>query len=92
MHTVHLPWKCVMNFLKDTEGKSFTFVYVNICTLIYLISKCPLASQRITSFQHFALGIVTINAHRLKILCRLLDMKVTETWPWIIKPFEKAYC
>lgn len=92
MRTVHLPWKYVMNFLEDTEGKLFTFVYVNRCTLIYLISKCPLASQRITSFQHFALGIVTINAHRLKILCRLLDMKVTETWPWIIKPFEKAYC
>ena len=80
-----------MSFLKYTEGKLFTFIYVNICILIYLISKCPLASHRITSFQHFALGIVTINAHRLKILCRLLDMKVTETWLWIIKPFEKAY-
>ena len=80
-----------MSFLKDTEGKLFTFIYVNICILIYLISKCPLASHRITSFQHFALGIVTINAHRLKILCRLLDMKVTETWLWIIKPFEKAF-
>lgn len=44
-----------------------------------------------TSFQHFALGFVTISAHRLKILCRLLDMEVTETWPWVIKPFEKAY-
>lgn len=66
-----------MNFLKDTEGKLFTFVYVNICILIYLISKCLLASEELLVFR-ICFRHCYYNVHRLKILSRPLDIQVRD--------------